>query len=155
MMNEALIFAQTLRGWAASENKQVGPSTGVATVAASITAASYFWHHFPWSLQLMVSWTLKKSVKGQSRQRGVHQPSSFSVWDILLGQILFNILVSEPLLNAPLTSIGKKSPSFSFSSVARHQTDMDFDASIFSPSHKNYFFSRLYFFISQGTGCKE
>ena len=48
-----------------------------------------------------------------------------------LGQIWFNI-ISEPLVNAPLTSISKKSPCFSSGSVARHQRDMDFEANIFS-----------------------
>ena len=48
------------------------------------------------------------------------------------GQIWFNI-ISEPLVNAPPTSISKKSPCFSYGSVARHQRDMDFEANIFSP----------------------
>ena len=68
--------------------------------------------------------------KDLSKGKRVHLFSFES--GFFLGQIWFNI-ISEPLVNAPLTSISKKSPCFSYGSVARHQRDMDFEANIFSP----------------------
>ena len=103
------------------------------------------------------SWWCPEQWQRSVKEERVHLFSFES--GFFLGQIWFNI-ISEPLVNAPLTSIWKKSPCFSSGSVTRHQRIMDFDSSIFSLSTfkslfstckcGKRFFSRLYFFIFPG-----
>ena len=97
--------------------------------------------------------------------RDVHFSSLES--GIFLGEILFNIF-SEPLVNAPLTSISKKSPvSVPVELLSTRETWtlmqtyflLALKVSVFcfvtKMRGKNNFFPRFYFFIWEGRGCKE
>ena len=153
-MNEVLVFVQTLKGCAASENNQGPVDRGCN------------WCRINSCLLLLTPFTVQTAADGVlNNDKDLSSLES----EFFLGQILFNCsILSEPLVNAPLTSISKKSPvsvPVELPSTRETWTLMQtyfllaLKVSVFcfvtKMRGKNNFFPRFYFFISQGRGCKE
>ena len=109
-MNEVLIFMQTLKGCAVYTVHTVQQHLKISRARRQELQLVQ-------DQQLLATFTVQTAADGVlnndkdlSKGERVHLFSFES--GFFLGQIWFNI-ISEPLVNAPLTSISKKSPCFS------------------------------------------